>query len=287
MRSMVPGLKFSATTSKFGHEREEQLAALGRLQVDADAALVEVVAQVGGADVAALGVDHRRASTPVPTRRAPGARPSPRRRRGGRAAAWRTAAPASARRRARARRRAACRTAPHPRSRRRPAASRHTRGEVGDGRSRLPRHAPETDVPRADRTGADTCVIDSPHARHHQRRRLRAVPAPATGRDRQDVRQRRGQGHPFRRRRTTRTPRRMGVEAARLALRSAPAGTAPSALWFSTASPAYLDKNNASTLHAALATRHRRRRVRLRRRAALGSRRVAHGAASRAAPRCS
>jgi len=44
----------------------------------------------------------------------------------------------------------------------------------------------------------------------------------------------------------------MGVEAARLALRSAPDGTAIDALWFSTASPAYLDKNNASTLHAAL-----------------------------------
>jgi len=44
----------------------------------------------------------------------------------------------------------------------------------------------------------------------------------------------------------------MGVEAARLALRSAPAGITPDALWFSTASPAYLDKNNASTLHAAL-----------------------------------
>src|SRR5205814_5161005 len=44
----------------------------------------------------------------------------------------------------------------------------------------------------------------------------------------------------------------MGVEAARLALRSAPTGAAPSALWFSSASPAYLDKNNASTLHAAL-----------------------------------
>jgi 3-hydroxy-3-methylglutaryl CoA synthase/uncharacterized OB-fold protein len=44
----------------------------------------------------------------------------------------------------------------------------------------------------------------------------------------------------------------MGVEAARLALRSAPAGIAPTSLWFSTASPAYLDKNNASTLHAAL-----------------------------------
>ncbi len=44
----------------------------------------------------------------------------------------------------------------------------------------------------------------------------------------------------------------MGVEAARLALRSTPAGVTPAALWFSTASPAYLDKNNASTLHAAL-----------------------------------
>jgi 3-hydroxy-3-methylglutaryl CoA synthase/uncharacterized OB-fold protein len=44
----------------------------------------------------------------------------------------------------------------------------------------------------------------------------------------------------------------MGVEAGRLALRSAPAGATPDALWFSTATPAYVDKNNASTLHAAL-----------------------------------
>ena len=43
----------------------------------------------------------------------------------------------------------------------------------------------------------------------------------------------------------------MGVEAARLALRSAPGG-APSALWFATATPAYLDKTNATTVHAAL-----------------------------------
>jgi 3-hydroxy-3-methylglutaryl CoA synthase/uncharacterized OB-fold protein len=42
----------------------------------------------------------------------------------------------------------------------------------------------------------------------------------------------------------------MGVEAARAALRAAPA--APGALWFATAEPAYLDKNNASTIHAAL-----------------------------------
>jgi len=44
----------------------------------------------------------------------------------------------------------------------------------------------------------------------------------------------------------------MGVEAARYALKSAPASVTPDALSFSTAEPAYLDKNNASTLHAAL-----------------------------------
>ncbi len=43
----------------------------------------------------------------------------------------------------------------------------------------------------------------------------------------------------------------MAVEAARLALRSRP-GVAPDALWFATASPAYLDKTNAATIHAAL-----------------------------------
>ncbi len=44
----------------------------------------------------------------------------------------------------------------------------------------------------------------------------------------------------------------LGVEAARLALRSAPSDATPDALWFTTAEPAYLDKNNASTVHAAL-----------------------------------
>ena len=43
----------------------------------------------------------------------------------------------------------------------------------------------------------------------------------------------------------------MGVESARLALRSAP-GAPPSTLWFATATPAYLDKTNAATVHAAL-----------------------------------
>ena len=43
----------------------------------------------------------------------------------------------------------------------------------------------------------------------------------------------------------------MGVEAARLALRAVP-GASPDALWFATATPAYLDKTNATTIHAAL-----------------------------------
>jgi hydroxymethylglutaryl-CoA synthase len=43
----------------------------------------------------------------------------------------------------------------------------------------------------------------------------------------------------------------MGFEAARLALRSTPA-SAPDALWFATATPAYLDKTNAAAIHAAL-----------------------------------
>ncbi len=43
----------------------------------------------------------------------------------------------------------------------------------------------------------------------------------------------------------------MGVEAARRALRAAP-GAAPDAVWFATATPAYLDKTNATTVHAAL-----------------------------------
>jgi 3-hydroxy-3-methylglutaryl CoA synthase/uncharacterized OB-fold protein len=43
----------------------------------------------------------------------------------------------------------------------------------------------------------------------------------------------------------------MGVEAARTAVRSAP-GTRVDELWFSTADPAYLDKTNATVIHAAL-----------------------------------
>jgi 3-hydroxy-3-methylglutaryl CoA synthase len=44
----------------------------------------------------------------------------------------------------------------------------------------------------------------------------------------------------------------MGVEAARLAMRSAPDAVAPGVVLFSTASPAYLDKTNANAIHAAL-----------------------------------
>ncbi|MBI2160330.1 MAG: hydroxymethylglutaryl-CoA synthase family protein [Candidatus Rokubacteria bacterium] len=43
----------------------------------------------------------------------------------------------------------------------------------------------------------------------------------------------------------------LGVEAARAALRAAP-GLRPEALYFATATPAYLDKTNATAIHAAL-----------------------------------
>jgi hydroxymethylglutaryl-CoA synthase len=44
----------------------------------------------------------------------------------------------------------------------------------------------------------------------------------------------------------------LGVAAARQALAAAPAGVRPGALWFATVSPAYLDKTNATAIHAAL-----------------------------------
>ena len=44
----------------------------------------------------------------------------------------------------------------------------------------------------------------------------------------------------------------MGVEAGRALMRSVPAGIEPGSLYFATAEPAYLDKNNASAIHAAL-----------------------------------
>src|ERR1700674_4063788 len=43
----------------------------------------------------------------------------------------------------------------------------------------------------------------------------------------------------------------IGVEAARLAMRAAP-DVHPTSLWFATVAPAYLDKTNAETIHAAL-----------------------------------
>jgi 3-hydroxy-3-methylglutaryl CoA synthase len=44
----------------------------------------------------------------------------------------------------------------------------------------------------------------------------------------------------------------MGVEAARVALRTIPSNAAPKRVYFATASPAYLDKTNATVIHAAL-----------------------------------
>jgi len=44
----------------------------------------------------------------------------------------------------------------------------------------------------------------------------------------------------------------LAVEAGRLALRSAGGATAPETLWFATSSPTYLEKTNATIVHAAL-----------------------------------
>jgi hydroxymethylglutaryl-CoA synthase len=44
----------------------------------------------------------------------------------------------------------------------------------------------------------------------------------------------------------------MGVEAARVTLRGLPDGVAPQAVFFATADPPYLDKTNATAIHAAL-----------------------------------
>lgn len=44
----------------------------------------------------------------------------------------------------------------------------------------------------------------------------------------------------------------MGVEAARIAMRNAGPNWMPNSLWFATTDPAYLDKTNANTIHAAL-----------------------------------
>src|SRR5438046_1938199 len=48
----------------------------------------------------------------------------------------------------------------------------------------------------------------------------------------------------------------MGVEAARLAVKSAAADVQLDSLWFSTVAPAYLDKTNATAIHAALRLDH-------------------------------
>src|SRR5690606_33176011 len=44
----------------------------------------------------------------------------------------------------------------------------------------------------------------------------------------------------------------MGVAAARAALEASPESVRPKSLWFATVSPPYLDKTNATAIHAAL-----------------------------------
>ena len=76
--------------------------------------------------------------------------------------------------------------------------------------------------------------------------RLRARTGARPGRDRQDVRLAAAARAPARSRPTTRTPPRWGSRRPGSRCAAAPDGAAPGALWFSTADPAYLDKNNAT-----------------------------------------
>ena len=91
-----------------------------------------------------------------------------------------------------------------------------------------------------------------------------------------DARQRRRQGHPQRGLATTRTPRRWASRRPAIALRNgARPAPAVARLVFATTAPAYLDKTNATAIHAALALPVVGRRRTTRRRGALGRRRAA------------
>ena len=84
----------------------------------------------------------------------------------------------------------------------------------------------------------------------------------------------------------------LGVEAARNALAGLPAEAMPRQVLFATAEPAYLDKTNATTIHAALGLPTFGRRVRRGRRGSIGDRcapprRCRHRADARRARRAS
>ena len=184
----------------------------------------------------ALRVGHRRQRAPPGLAVRPGARPSRRRRRGGRAAGCRTAAPASARPRARARRRAACRSAARRRWRSSPSSHRASHCCQSARRRcrfycrhRLRPCEGSSAPPATCRTGGSTAAEISGVRSGAAAGRARASVASYD----EDT--------------TT-----MGVEAARLALRSRADGAEPDALWFATVDPAYLDKTNATAIHAAL-----------------------------------
>ena len=97
------------------------------------------------------------------------------------------------------------------------------------------------------------------------------------GGHRQDVRQRRRQGHPSGRRPTTKTPPPWPSRPAGC-VRSDHAGRRPPRCGSRPRHPAYLDKNNASAIHAALRLDSDDPGARLRRRAAFGCRCAAHRA---------
>ena len=251
----VPGLKFSAKTSKRPARSRTRWRPARVLQVDGDAALVQVVAQERGADRCA----RRDRSSPAASRG-----PSRRRRvldlddlgaearqelggEGQRLHLLERQDPDAVERLSRSVRRPRSRSSPSFIAASRPprlAAPAHGRGAGRDGgrvrsRQRWLRSAEPSRRMRYRCRGLSATAAYLPRTGGSTGRASRGLRARAAARAAAPVAS-------YDEDTTT-----MGVEAARLALRSA-AGSSPATLWFSTTSPAYLDKTNATTIHAAL-----------------------------------
>ena len=112
-----------------------------------------------------------------------------------------------------------------------------------------------TDRPGPDRRDRSPCSGQiegtTDDERHRQHRRVRPLPAPAAVGRGPGVRRRWRQGHPL-----GGLPRRGHHHHGRGGGPPGPARRArrppPTAIWFATATPAYLDKTNATAIHAAL-----------------------------------
>ncbi len=260
----MPALKFSATTSKCGTSCRNSSRPRSALEVEADAALVEVVAQERRADRdGPAGRSIAGSDAAARTRRATGCSTfttsAPRR-----ASSWVPNGSACI-----------CSAA----STRTPSSGLPYRWASAFATS--PSFTVDLRASSPIRRSRCSVAYNPSRARHHQRRRIRAVPTARPVRDRGVLRQRRRARGPRSVAAYDEDTTTMGVEAARFALAQRGDGAEPDALWFATADPAYLDKTNATAIHAALrarsadapAHRHRRRSPLRRRVAARGARR--------------